>query len=260
MLRVGDHSPEVFERQYWRKKPVVVKGAASGVADVKFDAAEMRILCDRLDRVQPGIVTRRSGCLFGQNLDLGSPQLRSISERYRKQTGVRRVWFDGVVAAEGVGLGAHYDHSDNFVMQQTGVKRWRLGSPEHIEEALLRRRMLEDPSAGDYQMPPDAQEFILQPGDVLYIPLFWGHEGVSVEGNSTSLSLVINADSPLDALLPATRTAFDDDPKWWRPLPASSNDAALDDRLEALLDGLSDPERRPEIKRAWLAALAKNAD
>ncbi len=252
MFGVGDISAETFWAEYWRKRPVLVKGAARSVADVHVDAAELRILFDRLERVRPGIVRRRGRSLFGQYLDLGAPHLARISEHYRSLTTCSRVWFDGVVASEGEGLGAHYDHSDNFVMQQTGVKRWRLGPPDRIEPERLRRRMLDDPDAGDYDMPGDAQEFVLEPGDVLYIPLFWGHDGVSVGGPSTSLSLVLNADAALDVLLPAMRAALDDDEDWWRPLPARL-DGEMDARLERLTDSLA--ARAERIRGAWRSKL-----
>lgn len=252
MFGVGDIPAETFWAEYWRQRPVLVKGAARSLADVRVDAAELRILCDRLERVRPGIVRRRGRSLFGQYLDLGSPELARISARYRALTTCSRVWFDGVVASEEQGLGAHYDHSDNFVMQQTGVKRWRLGPPDRIPIDRLRRRMLDDPEAGDYDMPEHAQEFILEAGDVLYIPLFWGHDGVSVGGPSTSLSLVLNADSALDALLPATREALEDDEDWWRPLPARL-DEEMDARLSRLTDSLH--ARADRIRGVWRSKL-----
>ncbi|MEQ9496615.1 MAG: cupin domain-containing protein [Deltaproteobacteria bacterium] len=252
MFGVGDIPAEAFFAEYWRQRPVLVKGAARSLADVSVDAAELRILCDRLERARPGIVRRRGRSLFGQYLDLGSPELARISDRYKTITACTRVWFDGVIASEGEGLGAHYDHSDNFVMQQEGVKRWRLGPPDRIPQADLHRRMLDDPEAGGYDMPDDAQEFILEPGDVLYIPLFWGHDGVSVGGPSTSLSLVLNADTPLDVLLPAMRDALKDDEDWWRPLPARM-DAAMEARLGRLAESLG--PNREQFLRAWRARL-----
>jgi len=78
-------------------------------------------------------------------------------------------------AVEGGGVGPHYDHYDVLLIQGLGQRRWRLGPPV-TEEAPLRAdsplRLLRD-----FEVQAD---YLLEPGDLLYVPPGWGHWGEAV--------------------------------------------------------------------------------
>ena len=228
MLRLGELSAEAFFEKFWRKQPALFKGASHDVLEFKVTAPWFRSLCDRLERIHPQAVSRGADSLFGQNLDLASVGLRSRSRALEEASSCQRVWFDGVFAMGGGGIGSHYDHSDNLVVQQSGTKLWRLASPDRLTAQELRARMLDDPGAGLVSMPDDCLVYTLEPGDVLYIPLFWAHWGVSVGGPSMSVSAVFNADSALDVLLPLMREVLSEDHRWWTPLPQLCGERAGD--------------------------------
>ena len=219
MFALGELTKEVFFAEYWRKRPLFVKGGARQLLDRKIDAVEFRKICDRMARNHPELVSRRPGCVFAQNLNMGSDDLAARARQVESSTSCQHVWFDGVYATSDEGIGCHYDHSDNFVLQQSGTKHWRLCDPARLPEQELRARMLEHPGAGRIDMPDGSPEFRVEAGDLLYIPLFWGHWGVSMGGASMSISLVMNADNALDHLLPLLRESLDDRAEWWRPLP-----------------------------------------
>jgi 50S ribosomal protein L16 3-hydroxylase len=76
------------------------------------------------------------------------------------------------------GVGAHYDGYDVFLVQGPGSRVWRL------EPA---RRFAEVPGAplrliADFE---PQEEYLLEPGDLLYLPPGWGHEGVALEPSWT---------------------------------------------------------------------------
>ena len=260
MFELGKISSEQFFEEYWRKKPLFIKGGARLLLDREISTPEFRVICDRLDRSHPGAVTRGSGFIFGQNIDQAAPELRQVSQAQEERLSIQRVWFDGVHAWSDGGIGCHYDHSDNFVLQQSGTKHWRLCSPEVLSAQELRNRMLDHPSAGLVHMPDECHDFLVEQGDLLYIPLFWGHWGISDGGPSMSVSLVLNADNALDLLLPALKEALSEEKPWWYPLPQLVRPSAgnpkmypdpVDRCFEALIGSFSDPSFAARAKAAW---------
>ncbi|MGH8673643.1 MAG: JmjC domain-containing protein, partial [Burkholderiales bacterium] len=76
------------------------------------------------------------------------------------------------------GVGAHYDGYDVFLLQGPGRRVWR------IERA---RRFAEVPDVPLRLIADFApqEEYLLDPGDLLYVPPGWGHEGVALERSWT---------------------------------------------------------------------------
>ena len=74
------------------------------------------------------------------------------------------------------GVGAHFDYYDVFILQGTGRRHWKLGdfcspeTPTHTETPL-----------GILQEFNTREEFILEPGDLLYIPQQQAHWCVALE-------------------------------------------------------------------------------
>jgi 50S ribosomal protein L16 3-hydroxylase len=77
-------------------------------------------------------------------------------------------------AAPGGGVGPHADSYDVFLVQGAGKRLWRLQRPRAfrlVEGAPL--RLIAD-------FVPE-EELLAEPGDLLYLPPGWGHEGVALE-------------------------------------------------------------------------------
>ena len=268
MFTFGELTADAFEKTYWRKRPLFVKGGARYLLDRTMTSVEFRQICDRMDRVRRGLITRRPECIFAQNMNLGSTDLARRARAVETITSCSEVWFDGVYATDDEGIGSHFDHSDNFVLQQSGTKRWFLWPPV-ADAKMLRARMLEHPDAGFVDQPTDALEFMVEAGDLLYIPLFWGHCGASVGGRSLSLSLVLNANNALDLILPHVKALLNDQEVWWRPAPlvplcgdADGSAPPPDVRayLEQLVLSLAEPQwRNRAVEVLWKLAFQKVA-
>lgn len=251
-----------FFAEYWRKKPVLLRGAARHILDSRLSAADFESLADKLEKIHPQLVQRQSEVIFAQRLDLASDTLWRRSQEYERALLCQRVWFDGVLAtgAGGVrGIGCHYDHSDNFVIQQMGRKLWRVGPSRFLPEAEQRQRVLEDAPVGAFYMPDEHYTFLLEEDDVLYLPLFWSHWGIS-RGPSLSLSLVFNIDNPLELLLPMLRSALSHEKSWWHPLPVfpvtePRPEMTIPDEIDAIFDRMVDvlqsPDLRNRLKEGW---------
>ncbi len=97
-------------------------------------------------------------------------------------------------AADGGGVGPHYDYYDVFLLQGSGQRRWRVGPRVAPETPLINQD-------GVGIMPDftSVEEFILNPGDALYVPPQFAHWGTSL-GASTCYSIGFRAPSVADML------------------------------------------------------------
>ncbi len=89
-------------------------------------------------------------------------------------------------ATDGGGVGAHVDSYDVFLLQAQGRRRWRIARrydatlDERAPLKVLRHFVAE-------------QEFVLEPGDLLYLPPHWAHEGTAVGGDCMTCSIGMRA-------------------------------------------------------------------
>jgi 50S ribosomal protein L16 3-hydroxylase len=89
-------------------------------------------------------------------------------------------------ASDGGGVGPHVDSYDVFLLQAQGRRRWRIG---RAKDAAL------DPAAPLkilLRFAPTA-EHLLEPGDLLYLPPGWAHEGVALGGDCMTYSIGMRA-------------------------------------------------------------------
>ena len=98
-------------------------------------------------------------------------------------------------AVDGGGVGAHFDMYDVFLVQGLGRRRWRIG--QQCDETTPLRphdglRLLA-------QFEPTA-EWVLEPGDILYIPPGFAHEGVAVGDDCMTYSIGFRAPSRAELL------------------------------------------------------------
>lgn len=91
----------------------------------------------------------------------------------------------------GSGIGYHAGHEDAIIYQAKGRRHWKVW--DHSEVDLeLRKRIIISELHDIYSFPqpeaPPIFECILEEGDMLYIPPFFPHEGITLE---ESLSIAI---------------------------------------------------------------------
>ncbi len=77
-------------------------------------------------------------------------------------------------AAPGGGVGPHYDHYDVFLLQGHGRRRWRIGQQCTADSPLIDG--LELKILADFQQ---TDEWVLEPGDMLYLPPGLAHDGIA---------------------------------------------------------------------------------
>lgn len=241
---------QIFFSEYWRKKPLFIRNGAEEflgrmwhVQD--FDAAYA-------ETVTRGVsVNEREGQVtFIENVSAYDSDLETRARAFRQVFGAPQTWFDAIRTYSQSGIGAHFDHSDNFALQQEGTKDWSLAAPSNIDSDIRVRRMLNDPSVGGHPLPEGERvNFVMNPGDLLYIPLMWLHEGVS-HANSLSISLVCPAVSLYSAVAPFLTRAL-------------KAHGVGGEAIEAPHSGLNDEERElvaERIRQDTLALLHKATD
>ena len=89
-------------------------------------------------------------------------------------------------ASDGGGVGPHVDSYDVFLLQARGRRRWRIA--RRYDATLDERAPLKVLRRFDAE-----QEFVLEPGDLLYLPPNWAHEGVAVGGDCMTCSIGMRA-------------------------------------------------------------------
>jgi 50S ribosomal protein L16 3-hydroxylase len=95
-------------------------------------------------------------------------------------------------ASDGGGVGPHLDSYDVFLLQLQGRRRWRIGpAADRSFRAGLPLKILR-------RFEPD-EEWLLEPGDMLYLPPGHAHDGVAVGGGCLTASIGFRA--PDDATL-----------------------------------------------------------
>lgn len=203
---LGGLTPAVFMRRHWQKKPLLVRQAWPGVVPpvsraALFDLAGSGDVESRLVRqqgagwqVRAGPLPRRAlpavrqpgWTLLVQGLDLHVPAAHDMLARFRFAPDARLDDLMMSWASDGGGVGPHLDSYDVFLLQVHGRRRWRVGrvrDPSWQEGQPLKILQHFEP----------AHEWLLDPGDMLYLPPRWGHDGVAVGGDCMTCSVGFRA-------------------------------------------------------------------
>lgn len=123
----------------------------------------------------------------------------------------------------GKGFEAHYDTHDVFLLQLEGSKKWTIyGAP-------LSLPLVGQPHIATEHEPGAVQmEFVLEKGDLLYLPRGVIHEGRSGNDVSVHATIGIQVRRWSDAVIEAAARLFLQDPEFRRALPADIGDPSFD--------------------------------
>ena len=199
---LGGLSPAVFMQRHWQKKPLLVRQAWPGVQPpllrpALFDLASRAGVESRLVEhsaqgwlVRQGPLPRRAlpplsrpqWTLLVQGLDLHVTAAHDMLSRFRFVPDARLDDLMVSWASAGGGVGPHIDSYDVFLLQVQGRRRWRVGKarkPQLQPGTPLKLLREFEPS----------DDWLLEPGDMLYLPPRWGHDGVAVGGDCMTCSI-----------------------------------------------------------------------
>lgn len=186
-------SPATFMKRHWQKKPLLVRGALPGFTPLLDRAAlfglaaregvESRLVVYKAGgwKMRRGPFTRRAlppasqpgWTLLVQGVDLHDDRVHSLMRQFRFVPDARLDDLMISYASAGGGVGPHLDSYDVFLLQAHGQRRWRISRQKD-------RTLVEGVPLKILANFEAEQEFVLDPGDMLYLPPGYAHDGVAV--------------------------------------------------------------------------------
>jgi 50S ribosomal protein L16 3-hydroxylase len=208
--QMSNFDTAAFLRDYWQQKPLLIRnpwGSWSNPLDPDElaglaceDHVESRLIVQKPKtwRVESGpIPETRFGklgkapwTLLVQAVDHHVPDVAALIAPFRFIPNWR---IDDVMvsyASDGGGVGPHFDQYDVFLVQGLGTRRWQVGARCDNTTELLPHddlRLLANFEA--------RQEWLLEPGDMLYVPPRFAHNGVAVGDDCMTYSIGFRAPS-----------------------------------------------------------------
>ncbi|WP_435103713.1 cupin domain-containing protein [Arhodomonas sp. AD133] len=251
---LGGLTPEAFLAEYWQQRPLLVRGAFERlpVAISPEELAGLALESDVESRVVMGETAREDWMvvhgpfeaefftetpdddwtLLVQDVDKHLPAFAAMLAPFRFLPDWRIDDLMVSYAAPGGTVGPHLDRYDVFLIQASGHRRWKIQQPAPAHERLRdhpQLRLLADFEATD--------EWVLGPGDMLYLPPGVPHYGIA-EDDCVTYSVGFRAPSGpelLAAWATERQAAPGDDDRYRDPPGATATPGALSaDTLAAL--------------------------
>ncbi len=188
---LGDITPAQFMRDYWHKKPLLIRQAVPNMKPLlPFEAlAELATK----DYVESRLVTLADGqwdmqygplqelpprsqpgwTMLVQGVNLQDDAADALLRQFRFVPDARLDDLMVSFATDGGGVGPHFDSYDVFLLQAEGQRRWQISPQKDL--SLVEGLPLKILSK--FQA---AEEFVLEPGDMLYLPPHYAHDGVAI--------------------------------------------------------------------------------
>ncbi len=191
LRRIGTLPVTRFMRETWQRRPLLIRNAIQGFAPpvdrtrlfelALHTDAEARLIWQNhgMWQLRPGPLDRlpsprRAGwTVLVQGVDLADDGAHALLQRFRFVPDARLDDLMISYATDGGGVGPHVDSYDVFLLQAHGRRRWRIS----------RQRDLRTVEGAPLQLLADFRptgEYVLDPGDMLYLPPGVAHEGTAV--------------------------------------------------------------------------------
>ncbi len=201
---LGHLTPAQFMRRHWQKKPLLIRQAVVQTTALINRTALCRLAA--CGEVESRLITQHNGVQRGaqqkataaqwkmqsgpfasralpapsqpgwtllvQGVNLHNAAVHALMQQFRFIPDAR---LDDVMvsfATPGGGVGPHFDSYDVFLLQTSGRRRWRISQQQELRlQPGAPLKILQN-------FVPDA-EFVLEAGDMLYLPPRYAHDGVA---------------------------------------------------------------------------------
>ena len=254
---LGGLTPAQFMRRHWHKKPLLVRQAIPNfqppvLRPEMFALAAQESVESRLvQQIKGGwklrhgpfarrslpAMSQREWTLLVQGVDLHNDAVHQLMQQFRFVPEARLDDLMISYATDGGGVGPHFDSYDVFLLQAHGRRRWRIGRQKDLTLKVgIPLKVLAE-------FEPE-EEFVLEPGDMLYLPPRYAHDGIA-EGECMTYSIGFRA--PARAELAQEL------------LVRLSEDAAEDEQVQMYRDAKQEAVAEPGAIPAELQAFAKEA-
>lgn len=212
---LGTITVEEFLRDYWQKKPLLIRKALPGfVCPLEGDdlaglaleeEVESRLVvengksgpweltCGPFSEKTFAKLPKDHWTLLVQAVDHWVPEVAELRKHFQFLPSWR---FDDIMfsyAPDGGSVGPHFDQYDVFLLQASGQRRWKIGQQCSADSPRLAGTdldILENFEATD--------EWLVTTGDLLYIPPQLAHWGVAEGDDCITISVGFRAPSEAD--------------------------------------------------------------
>lgn len=195
---LGGITPAQFLAEYWQKKPLLIKNAIPNFTGLLSPEELAGLACE--DEVQSRIVEEINGIwhashgpfddadftrlpeqpepahrwtLLVQSVNHFLPEASQLLQQFDFIPHARLDDLMVSYAPDGGGVGPHFDSYDVFLLQGQGKRLWRIS--EQTDLSLIEGAPLRILKNFD-----TAQEWLLEAGDMLYLPPHLAHWGIAV--------------------------------------------------------------------------------
>ena len=212
---LGTMHPKQFLAEYWQKKPLLIKNALADVPTLSGDELAGLSMEDEIEsrlvledqstsswqlldgpfskQVLQGLPDSH-WTLLVQAVDQCLPEIHALLDHF---SFLPRWRLDDIMvslSADQGSVGPHFDNYDVFLLQTRGQKRWRIGQICDADTALIDNAPL--CLMADFQQQ---EEYVLAPGDMLYLPPRLAHWGIA-ERESMTFSVGLRAPTATELL------------------------------------------------------------
>lgn len=223
LTHLGTLSIEQFLADYWQKKPLLIRQALPGfisplspeeIAGLALEEeVESRLVVETPNPANPLLsdwqlehgplhderfttLPSSHWSVLVQAVDQIFPAVEELLNRFRFIPNWR---LDDVMvsyAATGGGVGPHFDYYDVFLLQGQGSRLWQLGG--HVDETSPLREDTDMKILQEFAMQ---EQWVLEAGDMLYLPPNFAHWGISQSDDCVTYSIGFRAPSHSELLL-----------------------------------------------------------
>lgn len=195
-------SPSQFLSEYWQKKPLLIRQAMPNFEGFLTPNELAGLACE--EEVQSRIVQNINDQWQVKHGPFDESELTSLPEKdwtllvqtvnhHLPEAAELLSQFDFIpharlddlmvsYAPTGGSVGAHMDSYDVFLLQGRGKRRWKINT--HPDKTLI-----DDVPVKLLKHFETEQEWVLEPGDMLYLPPNVAHHGLSEDNNCMTYSI-----------------------------------------------------------------------
>lgn len=205
MIQFQQVDLKTFLSDYWQKKPLLIKSALPNFISpvspeelaglsleeevesrivIQHSAKEYELQNGPFDEDTYQNLPEKNWTLLVQGMDKLIPE---VAELLNEFDFIPQWRIDDIMisyATEGGNVGPHFDHYDVFLLQAQGKRRWMLTAQDCNESNYIQGvslRLMEKYTV--------EEEFIVEAGDILYVPPKWGHHGVGLTDDCMTYSI-----------------------------------------------------------------------
>ncbi|MGA0005952.1 MAG: JmjC domain-containing protein [Burkholderiaceae bacterium] len=203
---LADLSPREFMANHWQKRPLLIKGAMD-VSRLGLSQKAMFHLAGQAE-VESRVIARKgqswslsqgpfsarklgglkadAWTLLVQGVEQHHPDAAALLASFRFLPDARLDDLMVSWASPGGGVGPHFDSYDVFLLQISGRRRWQIGPQTDLS-------LVPDLPLKILAHFEPTETHVLEPGDMLYLPPKWAHDGVAEGADCMTASIGFRA-------------------------------------------------------------------